>query len=89
MKIFKSVDDRIAELGFKQTSCNKHGATYIRLKDGFTHKVALLHKTNGQHILQSYDPNLSDAKNIGCTNVGLTYKELNLFLKKMKQLDLD
>ena len=37
------------------------------------------------HILQSYDPDLTDTKGIGSTCVGLTYQELKLFAKKMKQ----
>jgi hypothetical protein len=50
--------------------------------------VTLLHKNSGKHILQSYDPALYDAKAIGNTSVGLTYKELTLFAKKMKQIGM-
>lgn len=89
MKVFKSIDDRIKDLGFRQIRCDKYGTEYIRTSEGFTHKVTLLHKANGHHILQSYDPNLRDNEKIGCTNVGLTYTELKLFLKKMQQLKLN
>lgn len=90
MKIFKTTDKKLEDLGFKKTREDKFGAEYERVFPGykFTHKVALLHKENGRHLLQSYDPDLLDGKKSGCTNVGLTYNEAKLFLKKMKELGL-
>lgn len=92
MKLFKTVDEKIAELGFKKVREDKYGVEYERfwgnLDDGYTQKVVILHKKSGRHILQSYDPNLFDEKKIGCTCVGLTWYELKLFAKKMKQIGL-
>lgn len=86
--IFKSIDRKIADLGFKETRNDSHGIEYERNNGLYIHRVALLHKTNTRNILQSYDPTLYDAKTIGNTSVGLTYKELMLFTKKMKQAGL-
>ena len=40
---------------------------------------------SGQHIVQSYDENLTDTKGIGNTCAGLTMYEMKLCIKKMKQ----
>lgn len=86
--IFKSIDRKIADLGFKETRNDSCGIEYERNNGLYIHKVALLHKANTHNILQSYDPALYDAKSIGNTSIGLTYKELMLFAKKMKQAGL-
>lgn len=86
--IFKSLDQKIADLGFKETKNDKFGIEYERCDGLYMHKVALLHKANGKHILQSYDPALCVPGKIGNTAVGLSYRELVLFAKKMKQIGL-
>lgn len=90
MRLFKPVDEKIAKLGFKKIREDEYGVEYERYieKHGYTHKVEILHKKSGKHILQSYDPNLHDEKMIGNTCVGLTWYELKLFTKKMKQIGL-
>lgn len=90
MILFKTVDEKIAELGFNKIREDEYGAEYERYveKYGYTHKVDILHKKSGRHILQSYDPNLFDEKRIGNCCVGLTWYELKLFNKKMKKLGL-
>ena len=87
LKIFKSVDDKLAEIGFRKIKDDKYSATYERFnyEYGFTQVVDILHKKSGRHIVQSYDKDLNDKKMIGNTNVGLTYYEMKLFLKKMKK----
>ena len=85
---FKSLNRKIADLGFKEVKNNEYGIEYERNNGTYIHKVVLLHKANGQHILQSYDPALYVPKAIGNTCVGLTYKEMVLFAKKMKQIGL-
>ena len=79
---FKSIDQKIADLGFKETKNDKYGIEYERNNGAYIHKVALLHKASGKHILQSYDPALIN------TAVGLSYRELVLFAKKMKRIGL-
>lgn len=90
MKLFKSVDEKLKEVGFVKTEEDKHGVRYERKnrKYNFTQSVDILHKASGRHILQSYDNELMDQKKIGNTCVGLTGYEMKLFLKKMKQIGL-
>lgn len=90
MKLFKTVDEKLAEIGFAKEKEDKHGCVYKR-KDkeyNFTQKVVIGHKKSGRHILQSYDPDLGDDEGIGNTCVGLTGYEMKLFIKKMKQLKM-
>lgn len=88
MRIFKSIDEKLKEIGFDKISEDKYGVTYKRYnaKYNYWHCVDILHKASGRHILQSYDENLMDEKKIGNTCVGLTGYEMGLFVKKMKKL---
>ena len=88
MKLFKTVDEKFAEIGFVNISESKLGVVYERRDNKFDYSqiIHLLHKASGQHIVQSYDPRLSDKENIGNTCVGLTMYEMRLCLKKMKQM---
>ena len=86
MKFFKTIDEKIAELGFTKEREDKWGARYIRKNDRYTQIVDILHKASGRHILQSYDKDLGDNQNIGNTCVGLTYSEMKLFVKKMAKM---
>ena len=90
MKLFKSVDEKLKEIGFVKIKEDKYGVRYERKnsKYNFTQSVDILHKASGRHILQSYDKDLIDEKRIGNTCVGLTGYEMKLFLKKMKQIGL-
>lgn len=90
MKLFKSVDEKLKEIGFVKIEEDKYGVRYERKnsKYNFTQSVDILRKASGRHILQSYDPDLMDEKKVGNTCVGLTGYEMKLFLKKMKQIDL-
>lgn len=90
MKLFKSVDEKLKEIGFVKIKEDKYGVRYERKnsKYNFTQSVDILHKASGRHILQSYDNELMDQKKIGNTCVGLTGYEMKLFLKKMKQIGL-
>lgn len=88
MKLFKTVDDKFKEIGFVKIRENRFGATYDRRvpKHKFTQRLVLLHKACGRHIVQSYDVALADQKGIGHTCVGLTMYELELCIKKMRQM---
>lgn len=90
MRIFKSVDEKLKEIGFNKICEDKHGAQYERYnaKYNYWQRVDIWHKASGRHILQSYDRDLMDEKKIGNTCVGLTGYEMKLFLKKMKKLGL-
>lgn len=88
MKIFKSIDEKFAEIGFIKTKENEHGARYERFNERFnyTQTLAFASKKSGKNIFQSYDAALPDSKGIGHTCVGLTAYEAKLCVKKMKQL---
>ncbi len=93
MQLFKTVDQKIEDLGFKKIDDNQYIVLYERdfrmyadnTQHGYRQVVSICHKRSGRHIIQSYDPDLFDSKNIGNTCVGLTYKEMKLFMKKMKK----
>ncbi len=91
MKFFKTVDEKLNEIGFVKIEEGKYGVRYERKnsKYNFTQSVDILHKASGRHILQSYDSELIDQKKIGNTCVGLTGYEMKLFLKKMKKIGLN
>lgn len=86
--MFKNVDEKLAEIGFKKIKENRYCAEYERHDDnhGYTQRVSIMHKYSGKHILQSYDKDLFDSKGIGNTCVGLTRYEMKLFYKKMKKI---
>ena len=84
MKLFKNIDEKLADIGFEKIEENKHSCEYDRENNefGYIQKVIISCKKSGQHILQSYDPKLFDDEGIGNTCVGLTGYEMTLFLKK-------
>lgn len=87
MKIFKNIDDKFKDIGFKKVKDDKYTVTYERYDTTYKYIQVLdiRHKKSGRHIIQSYDKGLFDTKGIGNTGVGLTYYETKLALKKMKQ----
>ena len=87
MKLFKSIDDKLEDIGFVKIKDDKYAVTYERklVKYNYTQVLDICHKTSGKHIVQSYDKDLMDKKGIGNTCVGLTYYEMKLIAKKMKQ----
>lgn len=88
MKLFKTVDEKFEKIGFSKVEENEYGVTYKR-KDkehNFIQTLALLHKSSGRHLIQSYDADLMDEKKIGNTGVGLTMYEAKLCVKKIKQM---
>ena len=86
MKLFKSIDEKFEEIGFKKISENKHGASYERYDKEYEYnqRLDLCYKVNGNHIIQSYDET-NTTKDYSPV-VGLTAYEMKLALKKMKQL---
>lgn len=90
MKLFKSVDEKLSEIGFKKSYESDSSVDYEKYVErfNFVHKVSIVHKSSGKHILQSYDPELIGDNFTGNIGVGLTGYEMKLFLKKMKQMGL-
>lgn len=54
MKLFKSIDEKFAEIEFRKISEDEYGAEYERKdeKHGYTQSLALLNKQSGKHIVQ-------------------------------------
>lgn len=87
MKLFKSTDEKLKEIGFEKIQDDNYGVTYERfnMRYNYTQVLTIVHKKSGNHIIQSYDKNLFDSKGIGNTCVGLTYRETKLIMKKIKE----
>lgn len=83
-KMFKTVDDKLKEIGFEKVADNNHMVAYERKNEvyHYTQNLDILHKTSGRHLVQSY---AVDEDGDGNVCVGLTYYELKLVMKKMRQ----
>lgn len=88
--MFKSVDEKLKDLGFEKAEKeDKFGACYMRVvpinsDDSYVHRLDILHKASGKHIIQSYQENVnSDGFN---NMVGLSYEATKLAMKKYRQL---
>ena len=89
MKLFKTVDEKFAEIGFVKVAEDKKYYAHYQRQDkeqSFVQTLYLCHKSSGRHIVQSYDENLADTKGIGHACVGLTTYERQLCIKNMKQM---
>ena len=86
--MFGNVDKKFGKIGFVKISEDKHGVRYERMDECHDYAQVLYigYKSNGNHIVQSYDKDLMDSKMIGNTCVGLTYYEIKLIKRKMRQL---
>lgn len=87
MKLFKSVDEKFADIGFVKVADNDYYVAYAREMpdEDFTHRLDIVRKATGRHLVQSYDKNAFDSDNVGNLCVGLTAYEMKLAMKKMRQ----
>lgn len=86
------VDDQLAKIGFRKVHEDVRRVHYERYdkKYDYYHTVCIeLRSVWNEFRLQSYDEQLIDKKGVGNTNVALTIYEVKLFLKKMKQKELE
>lgn len=86
--LFRTVDEKLyQDHGFYRIGPDtEYGACYRRYvnEHDYSQRVDILHKKSGKHLIQSYQ---EDVNKDGFNNVvGLTYKELKLFMKKYRQL---
>lgn len=86
--MFKSIDKKFEEIGFVKIKEDEHGVSYERPNKEFNYiqRIDILHKTNGKHIIQSYDATNTTSR--FSPVVGLTGYEIKLVLKKMKEIKL-
>lgn len=94
MKLFKSVDEKFKDLGFEKVNdegetedklgvCYRRNVT-VNSDNSYIHRIDILHKASGNHIVQSYQEGLnSDGFN---NMVGLDYKTTKLAMKKYRQM---
>lgn len=86
-KLFKSVDRKLEERGFRKVEDRDFAAVYEKEDDyGYVQVLDIRIRNNGRTYIQSYDKELFDTKGIGNTCVALSYEETKLALAKMKQL---
>lgn len=86
MKLFKSVDERLKDLGFIKLDEDNFGVSYVKdvKKYGFRQRLDIMHKASGKHLIQSYQEGTNSD---GFNNVvGLSYEETKLAMKKYRQL---
>ena len=90
MKLFKTIDEKFEEIGFIKVEEKSGYVHYQRYNKeySYVHTLYFSWKSNGKHIVQSYDENLMDTKGIGNTCVGLSMYEMKLCIKKMKEKGL-
>ena len=87
-----TVDQKLAKIGFNKVYEDVRRVHYERYdkKYDYYHTVRIERRSVWNEFrLQSYDENLIDKKGVGNTNVALTIYEVKLFLKKMKQKELE
>ena len=51
------IDGAIEKYGYRKVKENKYGATYEKLEvqGYYTHVIAIVRKSSGKHLIQSYD----------------------------------
>lgn len=84
---FKTTDDKLKDLGFKIMEDSKVCTTYERYNRQFnyTQKVDVALKKEAKGMVISYDVSHEHLNDIYYDSVGLTYKEMVLFTKKLKE----
>ena len=86
MRLFKTTDEKLAEIGFVKVTENNYGACYQRENNeyNYTQRLDILHKKSGNHLIMSYEEGTNKDK---LNNViGLTYYETKLAMKKYREL---
>lgn len=87
-----TVDQKLAKIGFNKVYEDVRRVNYERYNKtyGYYHTVVIERRNVWNAFrLQSYDENLIDTKCVGNINLSLSTYEVKLFLKKMKQKELE
>ena len=87
MKLFKSVDDRLLDIGFVKQWDNDKSVVYTRedKENDYIHCLSIARDFNGRPSVISYSAALIDNGYYGDHCIELTYYEMKLTLKKMRQ----
>lgn len=87
-----TVDRKLAKIGFNKVYEDVRHVHYERYdkKYDYYHTVCIERRSVWNEFrLQSYDENRIDKIGVGNTNLALSTYEVKLFLKKMKQKELE
>lgn len=84
--LFVKADKEMEKLGFEKIEESKFGASYRKENKeyNFTQRLDIVHKNNGNHIIQSYVEGTNSEGFNNC--VGLSYPEIKSILKKYREL---
>lgn len=84
--LFVKADKEMEKLGFEKIEESKFGASYRKENKeyNFTQRLDIVHKNNGNHIIQSYVEGTNSEGFNNC--VGLSYPERKSILKKYREL---
>jgi hypothetical protein len=83
--MFNNIDKKFKKIGYEKVYESEGIVEYEKNipRYNYVHCIDICHKASGEHIIQSYEKKInSDNFN---NSVGMTYIEMKLALKKMKQ----
>lgn len=88
---FTRADKKLSKLGFGKYNTgdekeSKYGVSFGRpnVDHGGTHRIDIIHKANGKHLIQSYQEGINSDGFNNC--VGLTYKEIKAAMRKYREM---
>ena len=85
---FTRADKKLSKLGFGKynTDDEKDGVSFGKLDTDFggIHRIDIMYKSNGQHLIQSYQENVNSDGYNNC--VGLTYEEMKAVMRKYREM---
>lgn len=84
--LFLKADKAMEKLKFEKISEHEFGVSYRKeiKKYGFTHRLDIAHKADGNHLIQSYVEGINSEGYNNC--VGITYPEMKAIMKKYHEL---
>ena len=83
MKLFKSIDRRLADIGLVKVKELSYRVSYQRVAEsGYVQRIELVYKATGRHIIQSYQMGCNKDGFNNC--VGISMYEARLLYKKMR-----
>ena len=88
---FTRADRKLAKLGFGKYNTDeekesKYGVSFGKtdVNNGGYHRIDIIHKANGEHLIQSYQEGINSDGFNNC--VGLTYKEMKAVMRKYREM---
>ena len=84
--LFLKADKAMGKLGFEKISEHEFGVIYRKeiKKYGFAQRLDIVHKADGNHLIQSYVEGINSEGFNNC--VGITYPEMKAIMKKYNEM---